>query len=258
MPTPEAVWPGLRLQVRARFDRDQKRSHMAGMDPDQTCAECAVRDSALCASLSDAELGALNALGRRQKLKRGETLIWAGSASLVCANLLSGVLKLSATTADGREQIVGLLYPADFVGRPYADEADFTVTAASEAELCVFPRGPFERVLEDHARMERMLLQRTLAALDEARGRMLTLARASAGEKVAGFLRDMAARAGGCRATPFGPVTFDLALTRGEMADVLGLSIETVSRQLTRLKDQGAIALMGARGITIRDHRLLE
>ncbi|MDF7777935.1 Crp/Fnr family transcriptional regulator [Sphingomonas sp. AOB5] len=222
------------------------------------CADCAVRDKALCGALSDVELEALNALGRRRVLKRGETLIWAGEESAVCANLLSGVLKLEASTADGREQIVGLLYPADFVGRPYAGEAEFSVTAVSDAELCVFPRAPFEAVLEDHVRMERLLLQRTFAALDEARGRMLSLARLSAGEKVAGFLLDMADRAGGCRATGFGPVTFDLPLTRGEMAEILGLTIETVSRQLSRLKEAGAIALPGARGVTIRDRAALE
>lgn len=224
----------------------------------QTCSDCAVRDRALCASLDDKELGALNALGQKRHLERGQTLQWAGEESLVCANLLSGVLKLSANTPDGREQVVGLLYPADFVGRPWAELADFTVTALGDAELCVFPRGPFERVLEDHARMERLLLQRTLAALDEARARMLTLARLSAREKVAGLLIDLADRAQGCRATAFGPVTFDLPLTRGEMAEVLGLTIETVSRQLTKLKTEGAINLMGARGITIRDRGMLE
>jgi CRP/FNR family transcriptional regulator, anaerobic regulatory protein len=224
----------------------------------QTCSECAVRDRALCASLDDKELEALNALGQKRRLERGQTLQWAGEESLVCANLLSGVLKLSATTPDGREQVVGLLYPADFVGRPWAELADFTVTALGDAELCVFPRQPFERVLEDHARMERLLLQRTLAALDEARARMLTLARLSAREKVAGLLLDLADRAQGCRATAFGPVTFDLPLTRGEMAEVLGLTIETVSRQLTKLKADGAINLMGARGITLRDRAKLE
>ncbi|MBB4100513.1 Crp/Fnr family transcriptional regulator [Sphingomonas kyeonggiensis] len=224
----------------------------------QLCSDCAVRDRALCASLDDVELDALNTLGQKRRLARGETLQWAGEESLVCGNLISGVLKLSATTPDGREQVVGLLYPADFVGRPWADHADFTITALGDVELCVFPRGPFERVLEDHVHMERLLLQRTLAALDEARGRMLTLARLSAREKLAGFLLDLADRSHGCRATAFGPVTFDLPLTRGEMAEVLGLTIETVSRQLSKLKAEGAINLMGARGITIRDRAKLE
>lgn len=230
---------------------------MTDLNIAQTCSDCAVRDHALCGSLDDRELHALNTIGRRRKLTRGDTLIWAGDDSVICGNLLSGVMKLSVSTADGREQTVGLLYPADFVGRPYADHADFTVSALSEVELCLFPRKGFEQVLEDHARMERLLLQRTFAALDEARGRMLALARLSAGEKVAGFLLDMADRAGGCRATAFGPVTFDLPLTRGEMAEALGLTTETVSRQLTRLKASKAIALHGARGITIRDRELV-
>ncbi|MFZ3483236.1 Crp/Fnr family transcriptional regulator [Sphingomonas sp. 3-13AW] len=224
------------------------------------CADCTVRDMALCGSLTDKELEALNALGRRQRLAKGETVIWAGDESVLCANLLSGVLKLSASTADGREQIVGLHYPADFIGRPYAGSADFTVTALTDSELCVFPRKQFEQVLEDHVRMERLLLQRTFAALDEARSRMLMLGRKSAEEKIAGFLLDMAARAGGtaCRATAEGPITFDLPLTRGQIADVLGLTIETVSRQMTKLKAAGVIALPGGRAVTIRLREALE
>jgi CRP/FNR family transcriptional regulator len=223
------------------------------------CADCAVRDRALCGSLDDRELKALNVLGQRRRAAAGQTVAWAGEEAVICGNLLSGVLKLVAATADGREQIVGLLYPADFFGQPYAGQNDFTIVALSDAELCVFPRAAFERVLDDHQRMERLLLQRTLASLDEARGRMLMLARKSAREKLAGFLLDMAARAGeaGCRASLDGPVTFDLPLTRGQIADVLGMTIETVSRQLTKMKDLGIISLPGARAITISDRTAL-
>lgn len=224
------------------------------------CSDCAVRDQALCGSLTDVELDALNSLGQRRRIAAGQTLIWAGDESIVCANLLSGVLKMVAATGDGREQIVGLLYAADFVGQPYAEQTDFTVTALSDSELCMFPRKAFERVLEDHIRMEHLLFQRTLRALNEARSRMLTLARKSAEEKVAGLLLDMAGRAGsaGCRASPTAPLTFDLPLSRGQMGDVLGLTIETVSRQLTRLKNAGVIALPGGRAITIADQSALE
>lgn len=83
------------------------------------CVDCAVRDQSLCGSLTNSELHALNTLGRRRIVRRGETLIWAGEDNILCANLLSGVLKLVASSGDGREQIVGLLYPADFVGQPY-------------------------------------------------------------------------------------------------------------------------------------------
>ncbi|PZQ60857.1 MAG: Crp/Fnr family transcriptional regulator [Sphingomonas taxi] len=224
------------------------------------CSDCAVRDAALCGSLDDDELHALNSIGERRSYTRGSTIIWAGDDSVICANVLSGMLKLATSTPDGREQIVGLLYPADFVGRPYAEEADHTVEALTDVELCVFPRRQFERVLDDHIRMERLLLQRTLTALHEARSRMLMLARKSASEKVADFLLEMAAKVGasGCRPGPGGPLTFDLPLTRGQMADVLGLTIETVSRQLTRFKTSGIITLPGSRAVTISDHAALE
>ena len=164
-----------------------------------------------------------------------------------------------AATPDGREQIVGLLYAADFAGQPYADRVDFTVTALTDAELCTFPRRHFEQVLEEHACMSNVLLRRTLKALHQARGRMLTLARMSAPERVAGFLLDMAARVASDddRASLDRPMTFDLPITRGQMADVLGMTIETVSRQLTKLKGAGVLVLSGSRTVTIKDARAL-
>ena len=168
-------------------------------------------------------------------------------------------MKLTAATADGREQTVGLLYPADFFGQPHAGEVDFTLATLTDVELCLFPRAAFERVLDDHQRMERLLLQRTFGSLNEARARILGLARKSAAEKLAGFLLEMAARAetDKDRANRAGPVTFDLPLTRGQIADVLGITIETVSRQLTRMRQSGLIGLPGGRTITISDRNAL-
>lgn len=230
------------------------------MDTNNSCAACAVRDRAVCGALSEADLRALNALGRRARLSRGETLVWAGDPGIVCGNLIRGVLKLTMTTPDGREAIVGLLYPADFVGRPFAEMAEVTISALTDAELCVFPRTAFERMLTDHSGMERLLLERTLAALDEARRRMVTLGRQSAEERLSGFLADMSRHvaSAACRPSRGMPLTFDLPLTRGEIADLLGLTIETVSRQMTRLKSAGLIALPGGRAVTIRDRAALE
>ena len=213
-----------------------------------------MRDSALCASLADNELTELNAIARHKLLPRGQVFVWEGDSSTVCANIVSGVLKVTSMTADGREQIVGLLYAGDFVGQPFREETALTVTALSDADLCIYPRQGFEKVLDRHSKLERMLLQRTMAALDEARARMLSLGRMSAEERVAGFLLEMASRCGAESADG----SFDLLLTRGQMADVLGLTIETVSRQLTNLKVAGLIGLLAGRGIMILDHDGLE
>lgn len=219
--------------------------------PPGACSDCPVRGQSACSQLAEEGLQAVNRLGHRRRVARGETIAWAGDESLTCANVLSGMLKLSASTADGREQVVGLLYASDFVGRLYADKHEFTVTALSDAEMCFFPRGEFELLLDGYPSLERELFRRTLSTLDDARAQMLMLARQSAAERVADFLLRTADRIGGCAAVPGGPVTFDMPLSRGAMADVLGLTIETVSRQMTRLKAAGVIALPGARTVTL-------
>lgn len=228
-------------------------------DVDERCATCLVRDQALCASLADEDLFALSSIGRSRLLARGRTLIWAGDEAAVCANLVSGVLKITAATIDGREQIAGLLFPGDFVGQPFAAEATLSFAALTDAELCAYPRTAFVAALAEHASLERLLLQRTMAALDEARSRMLMLGRRSAGEKVAGFLLELSDRLPR-RLDVDGNQVFDLPLDRSQIADVLGLTIETVSRQLTRLKTAGAIMIAGRRTVTtcgpemLRDH----
>lgn len=215
------------------------------------CADCGVRRDAICGSLDDDGLSSLHGIGRRQTIPRGETIVWAGEESRSCANILSGILKLSVLTSDGREQIVGLLYPSDFIGRPFAASTEYTVTTLSDVTLCTFPQAEFEDALAKHGALGLALLRRTLGTLDDARRRMLLLGRQSAEERVAGFLLDMAGRPGGCRASADGPVTFDLPLSRGAMADVLGLTIETVSRHMTKLKGAGVIALPGGRAVTL-------
>jgi CRP/FNR family transcriptional regulator len=216
------------------------------------CSGCAVRDSALCASMSDTELTALRVIGRRRIVPAGQIVSWAGDASTFCANLVSGALKVTATLADGREQIVGLLFPGDFVGQLFTDETTLTVTAIVDTDLCGYARTAFETLLGDYPRMERMLLRRTMASLNEARERMLSLGRKNAQERVAGFIFDLAARAGSRGAD--GLLHVSIPVSRGEMADYLGLTIETVSRQLTRLRTNEVIAFAnGDRVCTIKN-----
>ena len=218
----------------------------------RACSECGIRHRALCASLTDTDLAALSRLGRRRRVAKGESIVWAGDENMLCANIVSGVFKLDASTADGREQIVGLLYPADFIGRPYAPSSHYNVVALTDAELCVFPRTGFERVLQDRTELERMLLQRTLDELDHTREWMLLLGRKTAEEKIASFLVQMARRLSqGC--VEAASDTFVLPLSRSEMADVLGLTIETVSRQMTKLRSAGIIDLRTTRSVRILD-----
>ncbi|AMK23037.1 Crp/FNR family transcriptional regulator [Sphingobium sp. TKS] len=224
----------------------------------QSCADCAVRSSAVCKGVSDADLATFHRIGRRSRVSRGQGLIWAGDPHPPCGSLVSGMVKITASTIGGREQIVGLLYPGDFIGQPFAPQAEFTFTALTDAQTCIFAQRDFRRLLDMHSCVEQELLRRMAHSLDLARHRMLMLARQSAGERIAGFLLEMEAAIETPLASEGRPNAFELPLSRGQIAEVLGLTIETVSRQLTKLKNRGIIALSGGRSVAIIDRGGLE
>ncbi|MEW9854774.1 Crp/Fnr family transcriptional regulator [Novosphingobium sp. M1R2S20] len=222
-----------------------------------SCDLCVVRNRAICSALDGRELAALNAIGRTRNIVAGESLIWEGEESVLVANVIEGVLKLSTNTEDGREQIVGVVYPSDFIGRPFGGTAGQGVTALTDAKVCVFARRDFDAFAREHPGLEHKLLERTLGELDRTRRWMLLLGRKSASEKVASFLVEMAERlsGAGCRIDAEDPNRRWLVLpfSRQQIADVLGLTIETVSRQFTRLKTQGIVELPSRRDVVVLD-----
>lgn len=231
------------------------------------CDTCLVRNRAICAALASDELALLNQIGRRRNLAAGESLMWEGEDSILVANVIDGVLKLSTGTEDGREQIVGVVYPSDFIGRPFGPTTFHGVTALTDARVCLFGRSDFDGFARAHPALEHKLLERTLAELDRTRRWMLLLGRKSAGERLASFLLELSERLviPGCAHVPVdlggehrAADRFTLPFSRQQIADVLGLTIETVSRQFTRLKADGAIDLPSRREVLIRDRALLE
>jgi CRP/FNR family transcriptional regulator len=187
-------------------------------------------------------------------------LLWEGEEAPVVANVISGVLKLSVSTAEGQEQIVGVVYPSDFIGRPFGKESPFSVTALSDAEVCLFARSAFDAFAREHPDLQHRLLQRTLDELDRARQWMLLLGRKTASERIATLLIEISERLGESGCAPIAPFLdrFELPMDRQQMGDILGLTIETVSRQLTKLKQGNLIDLPDRRTVFIRDRKRLE
>lgn len=222
------------------------------------CATCVVRNRAICASLNPAELVALGKMGRRQKVRAGQTLLWEGDGAPVVANVLEGVLKLVVSTADGREQIVGVVFASDFIGRPFGKESPYSVTAMTDAEVCIFNRNNFDEFASSHPDLQQKLLRRTLDELDRARHWMMLLGRKSASEKVASFLLEMSERLSGQGCQSGARNGFELPFGRQQIADILGLTIETTSRQLTRMRADGVVDLPSRREIVINDRAAME
>jgi CRP/FNR family transcriptional regulator, anaerobic regulatory protein len=190
----------------------------------------------------------------------GSRIIWAGDRMDFVGSVVSGIATLTQTMEDGRTQMVGLLLPSDFVGRPGRDGAAYDVTATTDVTMCCFRKKPFETLMERTPHIAHRLLEMTLDELDAAREWMLLLGRKTAREKIASFLSIIARRDASLNLRPTkGALVFDLPLTREAMADYLGLTLETVSRQISALRKDGVIELEGKRHVTVPDFdRLLE
>jgi CRP/FNR family transcriptional regulator, anaerobic regulatory protein len=224
------------------------------------CSECPIRHRAVCARCDTDELVLLEHIKYYRSFQAGQPIIWAGDRMEFVGSVVSGIATLTQTMEDGRRQMVGLLLPSDFVGRPGRATAAFDVTATTDLVMCCFRKKPFEDLMSSTPHIAQRLLEMTLDELDAAREWMLLLGRKTAREKIASLVliiarRDAALylRRGG------GKTAIDLPLTREEMADYLGLTLETVSRQISALRKDGVIELEGNRHVRIPDmDRLME
>ncbi|MBB4289974.1 CRP/FNR family transcriptional regulator [Rhizobium leguminosarum] len=219
------------------------------------CRSCQARQGVVCGALSSSQLRELGRHSLRRKVDAGCEIVAQGSESSFYSNIMRGVVKLCKVMPDGRQQIVGLQFAPDFIGRPFVRESTLSAEAATDAEICVFPRNLLDRMISETPELQRSLHDQALKELDAAREWMLTLGRRTAEEKVASLLHLIATHAEPQRATS---AAFDLPLSRAEIADFLGLTIETVSRQMTRLRKSGVIRIENFRHIIVPDMHELE
>ncbi|WP_299698699.1 transcriptional regulator FnrL [uncultured Tateyamaria sp.] len=220
----------------------------------ESCASCPIRHRAVCARCDDDELEQLNQIKFYKTYTAGQTIAMRGDALDVVASVVAGTATLERAIEDGRTQLVGLLLPSDFIGRPGRDTLQYDVTAVTDVTLCCFQRRPFEALLTRIPHVQERLLEMALDELDAARDWMLLLGRKTAREKIASFLMLIAKRT----VHPDGQVLGDLSkielpISREAMANFLGLTIETVSRQFTGLRKDGVIELDGNRSVRIPD-----
>lgn len=220
------------------------------------CDVCSVRDRAACAMLDPADRRELSKLGLHVELKRGETLFSSGEVNDRSATLINGVLKLSRFDEDGTEHIVSLIHPSGFVGELFSPIAHHEVIALTDCELCVFPRTEYENALQRFPELARALLRRSSRDLLDTRSLLASVTSRTATQRVSGLVLALARAASDSECHP--APEFDLILTRGEMASLLGLTIETVSRQVTGLEKAGLIRRKGGRGIVIENAPGLE
>lgn len=213
------------------------------------CSDCSVRKFSVCASLDANEVREFEHLGRHVAFAPCETIFSEEELTSSFYNVLDGVMRLYKLLPDGRRQIVGFALPGDFLGMNISGRHNFSADAIGPVVVCQFPRSSFSRFIEDKPHLLRRINELAIRELSQARDHMVLLGRRSAEEKVATFLLGWRERL----ILLHGPSnTVPLPMSRQDIADFLGLTIETVSRTFTKLERDRIIEIIPG-GISFMD-----
>jgi CRP/FNR family transcriptional regulator len=218
------------------------------------CFGCAVRELAVCGSLESAALHAFKTRAPTVHYAAGNTVVFEADEAAYVYTLTSGLLRLSKLLPDGRRQIAGFLFPGDFLGITMEEEHAFTAEAVASSTLCQFPRRHFDAFVAENPELERRLYAVAAHELAAARAQLVLLGRKTATERVASFLLMLASRCPAWNACD----EVELPMSRADIADYLGLRIETVSREISALKAARVIQLTGRQSFRVIDRERLE
>jgi CRP-like cAMP-binding protein len=194
-------------------------------------------------------LGTLELMGAAMSFGRNEEIYGEGEPTEYLYKVVSGAVRTCKLLSDGRRQIAGFHLPGDIFGLELGDEHSLSAEAISEATVLVFKRSAVIALAQRDNDVARQLWTMTARNLELVQDHMLLLIK-SAQERVAAFLLEMATR------TPSGNAV-ELPMSRQDIADYLGLTIETVSRTLTQLENDSAIELPTSRRIVLRNRGAL-
>lgn len=207
------------------------------------CRGCKVRLLSVCAALDCDELGELEELAQPVAYPAKTTLFMQGEPADNLFNVTEGTVRLYKLLPDGRRQVIGFALPGDFLGLGIGTSTHHKLSAdaVDAVTMCRFARGPFEELLASKPHFLARLHDLTTHQLTIAQERMVLLGRQTAEERVITFLLQLRDRWTQIRGTT---VHVPLPMGRQDIADFLGLTIETVSRTLTALARNGLIVIV--------------
>jgi CRP/FNR family transcriptional regulator, nitrogen fixation regulation protein len=190
--------------------------------------------------------------GLQRALAKGEELFAEGDVADYFYKVVSGTVRTSKLSSDGRRQIDEFHLSGDIFGLESGEEHRFSAEAVGDAIVVAFRRRRFETLAHDDPTLGDQVMTSMMRSLERAHDHMVLLGRKTAQEKLATFLLDIARRMPSDN-------RFDLPMQRSDIADYLGLTIETVSRTLTQFARAGVIKLAAAsRSVVLQDKAVLQ
>jgi CRP/FNR family transcriptional regulator len=191
-------------------------------------------------------------LGRNTMIKRDQAIFWEGDAATSFYRVVSGAVRICKLMADGRRQVTDFFTAGDLIVLDLADKYSFTAEAVVDCIVRQYPRTAIFNLVKNDQRFSQQLLAITCSRLMSAHHQMMTLGRKTAEERMATFLTGLVQR------EPRRSRQIELPMSRTDIADYLGLTVETVSRVLSRLKQQGVISVPNTHSVSITDPEALE
>ena len=226
-----------------------------GHEAISSCDRCGIRRLALCAALDSEHIAELERISSFKRMEPGQCLIVEGDLGDDAYNILAGGVKLYKSLPDGRRQITGFLLPGDFLGLPSRGHYAYSAEAILPTQLCRLPRRELETVFERNPEIEKRFLGLVKDELTAAQDHMLLLGRKSARERIACFLLEFSRRA---QRLGWSVDPLILPMHRTDIADYRGLTVETVSRTFSRLREQGVVELPKSDRVVLAQHGVLE
>ena len=187
------------------------------------------------------ELRELQKLAIQVYFRSGKKLFSEREPADAVFGLSQGVVRLYKLLPDGRRQVLAFALPGDFLGMPFAERHNFSADAIGEVALCRFSRADLTEFIQSSPNIMRLIVEFAIRELDMAQDQLLLLGNGSAEEKVAIFLVNWRNRL--ARLSVFSE-TVPLPMRRQDIADYLGLKLETVSRTLAKLEKKNVIRIV--------------
>lgn len=200
---------------------------------------------------ADPLAAALQSIGAVLKLKRNAAVFNEGDPARQVYKVISGAIRTCRVLMDGRRQISDFYLPGDFFGLDWQSEHAFTAEAIADAVVVSYPRAQLDLIAETQIGMQRLLMSLLSKSLSTTQNHVVMLGRQTAQERLAWFLLNLMERSDD-------NTDLDLPMSRLDIADYLGLTIETVSRGISQFKRQHLIDVCGAHKVILKKLAALE
>lgn len=214
------------------------------------CGRCGSRQRGVCSVLDEDQLTTLSDVSSDSHLKSGEEVFLEGNQVDDIVVVKHGAVAVYRLMEDGRRSIARFMFDGDILGVALEGDASQTVRALNDTVLCRLPRSRFMSSLEDSSDMSTQMVTMMSSELKIAQEQLLALGRKTAAERLAGFFIWLSFKAAMREGNQF---ILTLPMSRTDIADYLGLTIETVSRTFAKFRREGLIELKGTQTVHVRD-----